>query len=456
MAAKQQEPSNMKYADILIVEDDAALRDALCDTLELEDYDVVSARNGIDALSKMTECGFRIVISDVQMDQMDGLTLLENIKSSHPGTPVLLITAYGTIQKAVDAIRAGAVDYLVKPFEPAALLTQVNRYISEPMARDHGAVAEDPKTKHLLDLAMRVAQSDATVMIQGDSGTGKEVLARYIHRNSTRNGGPFVALNCAAIPANMLEAVLFGYEKGAFTGAHQATPGKFELAQGGTLLLDEISEMELGLQAKLLRVLQEREVERIGARKSIDLDVRVLATTNRHLRDEVMQGNFREDLYYRLNVIPLRIPALKDRPLDIFPLAKRLLEKHWHSGKPLPHFDGKAEQLLMHYPWPGNVRELENVIQRALIMRTGEAITSMDLAFETHLDLSDENLAAGTSTFAKNLDSGLRSAEEKIILDVLNEEGGSRKSTAERLGISPRTLRYKLARIRESGVAASV
>jgi two-component system response regulator FlrC len=277
----------MTQPTVLIVEDDLSLREALCDTLSLAGYPVTAAEDGQRALDLLERENFGMVVSDVQMQRMDGYALLKRLKAARPDLPVVLMTAYGTIQKAVEAMHDGAADYLVKPFDAEVLVNMVSRYISAETADDYSVVAEDPRSQEVLALARRVAASDATVMISGASGTGKEVYARFLHCNSPRAARPFVAINCAAIPENMLEAVLFGYEKGAFTGAYQASPGKFEQAQGGTLLLDEISEMNLSLQAKLLRVLQEREVERLGGRKLIELDVRVLATSNRNLREEV-------------------------------------------------------------------------------------------------------------------------------------------------------------------------
>ncbi len=448
----------MSRSQVLIVEDDPSLQEALCDTLSLAGFPVLAAGNGSAALQALQQDDIGMVISDVQMDQMDGHTLLKKIKDAHPQLPVVLMTAYGTIQKAVDAMRSGATDYLVKPFEPEVLVDMISRYLPRLEQSETKLVHEDPRSAQLVSLAARVAASDATVMISGDSGTGKEVLARFIHERSSRATGPFIAINCAAIPENMLEAVLFGYEKGAFTGAYQARAGKFEQAQGGTLLLDEISEMDLGLQAKLLRVLQEREVERLGGKDLIPLDVRVLATTNRKMREEVAAGRFREDLFYRLNVFPLHISKLHDRPADIIPLAKRLVQRHYTGGKPLPRFSRAARQALLEHPWPGNVRELENVIQRALILMCGEQIEVADLQFEW--DVVDmPALAPAAEIPAENpqlnekvLESGLKNRENQLILDALRADAGSRKLAAERLGISPRTLRYKLARMRDAGI----
>ncbi|MFZ5594246.1 MAG: sigma-54-dependent transcriptional regulator [Pseudomonadota bacterium] len=444
----------MSRATVLVVEDDAALREALCDTLELAGYRATAAADGQAALDILCNEQPGMVVSDVQMQPIDGHTLLKRIKTRWPDMAVVLMTAHGSIPKAVEAMHDGAVDYMVKPFEPEVLITLVSRYVRPVMDDDCDGdlVAVDPRTRELAELARRVAASDATVLISGESGTGKEVFARYIHRRSQRATAPFVAINCAAIPENMLEAVLFGYEKGAFTGAYNASPGKFEQAQGGTLLLDEISEMSLALQAKLLRVLQEREVERLGGHKLIKLDVRVLATSNRNLRAEVAAGRFREDLFYRLNVFPLQLPSLRERRQDILPIAQRLIERHGAFTSALVLSDEAVQRLLDH-AWPGNVRELDNVMQRALILKSGTSITAADLHFEK------ESIPAQTFSPTScdvesdgGLSEDLRSREQQVIIEALRAANGNRKDTAGRLGVSERTLRYKLARLREAGV----
>ncbi|MCG8429180.1 MAG: sigma-54 dependent transcriptional regulator [Chromatiales bacterium] len=449
----------MSETTLLVVEDDPTLREAISDTLELADYRVIAVGDGQAALRALKQQAIGMVISDVQMQPMDGNELLARIKNSHPDIPVLLMTAYGNIEKAVSAMRDGAVDYLAKPFEPELLLKKVRKSAIHRQSEGCSVIAEDLRSRELLSLAQRVATSEVTVMIAGESGTGKEVYARYIHHASVRSQAPFVAINCAAIPDNMLEAVLFGYEKGAYTGAYQSAPGKFEQAQGGTLLLDEISEMDLGLQAKLLRVLQEREVERLGGRQIIPLDVRVLATTNRNLREEVAAGRFREDLFYRLNVFPLLLPPLRERPRDILPLANHLLQQHCNAqGFPMPLFSAVAEQRLLSHTWPGNVRELDNIIQRAMILCNGSEITPDHLIFEMEapsniMSVEEPTAIAKESKQGRRLTDGLKNMEEQLILDALKEGNGSRKSAAEKLGISQRTLRYKIARLRDSGVA---
>lgn len=366
---------------VLLVEDDRALREALADTLLLAGHDYRAVGSAEDALEAVEQESFSLVVSDVNMPGMDGHQLLSLLRARQPQLPVLLMTAHGAVERAVDAMRQGAADYLVKPFEPKALIELVARHALGviPASDGEGPIAFEPASAQLLELAARVARSDSTVLISGESGTGKEVLARYIHQQSTRAKQPFIAINCAAIPDNMLEATLFGHEKGSFTGAIAAQAGKFEQADGGTILLDEISEMPLGLQAKLLRVLQEREVERVGARKPIQLDIRVVATTNRDLAGEVAAGRFREDLFYRLSVFPLAWRPLRERPADIIPLAERLLNNHVKKMKHAQaRLSAEAQACLISYPWPGNVRELDNAIQRALILQQGGLIQPQD------------------------------------------------------------------------------
>jgi two-component system response regulator FlrC len=350
---------------------------------------------------------------------------------------------------------------MLKPFEPKTLIEQITRYAMPPPAAD-GVVAADPKTRETLLLAARVARTDATVLLTGESGVGKEVFARYIHDQSARAAGPFVAINCAAIPDNLLEATLFGYEKGAFTGAQNAQAGKFEQANGGTLLLDEISEMPLGLQAKLLRVLQEREVERVGGKKPVALDIRVLATSNRDMAAEVQCGRFREDLFYRLNVFPLEIPALRQRPGDILPLARHCLARQAAAARRTARFAAAAEARLTAHSWPGNVRELENVVQRALIMSGGELIEAENLplggAVAAPMTATDSPPAPVLSAPAimetrasAGIPANMKDLERQHILDTLIKVGGSRKKAVALLGISERTLRYKLSQYRDEG-----
>ncbi|MEC8232326.1 MAG: sigma-54 dependent transcriptional regulator [Pseudomonadota bacterium] len=441
----------MSKTTILIVEDDAGLREALFDTLLLGTYDVVDADSAEAALMVLSSRHVDLVVSDIQMGEMSGLTLLKSIKAKFPNMPVLLMTAYATIDDAVQAMRDGATDYLSKPFAPEVLLNLVGRYAPAQKIESRTPIVADPTSLKLLELSRKVAKSDATVMVMGPSGSGKEVLSRYIHDQSPRCEAPFVAINCAAIPENMLEATLFGYEKGAFTGAIQACPGKFEQAQDGTLLLDEITEMDLALQAKLLRVLQEREVERLGGRKTVKLNVRVIATSNRDLRKAVDAGEFREDLYYRLNVFPIEWRPLAQRPGDIVPLAEHLVNRHASSqGLGTIRLSAAARNKLSQYSWPGNVRELENVVQRALILCENGEIDASDLMIDEDIQVTID--ATPEQVEDNKLGSELRYQEHQIILDTLVSCNGKRKDVAEKLGISPRTLRYKLARMREDGI----
>lgn len=439
---------------ILVVEDDEALREAVTLTLECAGHKVTAADGGPAALACLSRDAFNLVVSDLRMDPMDGIALLSAVRVAYPLLPVLLMTAYGDVDRAVAAMRAGACDFMSKPFAPADLIERVRRYAYVQPSYDE-LVAQDARTREVIQLAERVAASEATVMLTGESGSGKEVFARFIHARSPRSRGPFVAINCAAIPENLLEATLFGYEKGAFTGAQNAQAGKFEQAQGGTLLLDEISEMPLGLQAKLLRVLQEREVERVGSKHPIALDIRVLATSNRDMAAEVAAGRFREDLYYRLNVFPIAIPALRERPADIVPLAEHLLARHGARAGRAARFAAEAAEKLAAHGWPGNVRELENVVQRALILAPAEIIEAAHL----HLSGAATAVATGLAAVAPAVSApaaarpaNMKDLERQHILDTLAAVGGSRKRAIEKLGISERTLRYKLQQYRTEGV----
>lgn len=458
---------------ILVVEDDFDLREALVDTLQLARMEVsnaASAEAAVEILSANQE--FDLIVSDVNMGAMSGHDLLQIVKQQYPQIPMLLITAYASIEDSVRSMKDGAVDYLVKPFEPELLVKTVKKFVAGEVASSDEPIAEAESSKQLLSLARRVAQSDSTALLLGESGTGKEVLAQYIHQKSSRAKGPFIAVNCAAIPENMLEATLFGYEKGAYTGAYNSAPGKFEQANGGTILLDEISEMDMGLQAKLLRVLQEREVERLGGRKTINLDVRVIATSNRDMREEVAEGKFREDLYFRLSVLPLVWTPLRDRKADILPIAERLLARHaLKQHREAVTLSESAKTALINYPWPGNVRELDNVMQRALILQPGSRIEVIDLGLDMQSQFSVKPSVYNpaekvevSNSYAETVESDefendaeprlgkdMQRHEFEIIIKTLKEERGSKKNTAEKLGISPRTLRYKMARLRDEG-----
>jgi two-component system, response regulator FlrC len=446
-------------ATILVVEDDRPLQEAIVLTLETAGFNVLAASDGGEALKLLERSAVDLIVSDVQMQPVDGRELLRKLRQLKAPPPLLLMTAYGTIEQAVAAMREGAVDYLVKPFDAEELERRVARYLLPAGTRlgaqpAVGPIAEDAKSRALVELAARVAQSEVTVLLTGESGTGKEVYARFIHASSKRAAGPFVAVNCAAIPEQMLEALLFGHEKGAFTGAQTRSTGKFVQANGGTILLDEVTEMDLSLQAKLLRVLQEREVEPLGASKPLPLDVRVLATSNRDLEQTVRDGKFREDLYYRLSVFPLQIPPLRERPGDVAALANRFVDARAGATRSL---SAAALARLTTYAWPGNVRELENVMQRALLMSEGEAaIEPRHLVLEEHaharLAPQVPQLSGAAASAPSGLAGELWEEETRRIVTALESTRGGRKQAAEQLGISDRTLRYKLSKIRAAGI----
>src|SRR5438552_6275177 len=357
--------------------------------LRRKGFAVETASSGMEAAQKLEHLEVAAVFTDLRMPGMDGLELLEHIRRTKSELPVVVLSAFGTVPTAVDAIKAGATDFLLKPFSHDELDKVLSR-LATPKSRATGGgpeiITENAEMNKLLQHAAHVARTKATILVQAESGTGKELLARWIHRNSAQASGPFVAVNCAALPENLLESELFGYEKGAFTGANTFKPGKFELAQHGTILLDEIGEMVPLLQAKLLRVLQEQEVDRIGARRPVPIRVRVIATTNKDLRKLIARGQFREDLFFRLNVVPLRIPPLRDRKDDIAALTQYFMQKHGGTSGELP--DAETLELLQRYSWPGNVRELENIVHRAFALRGRLKVTPADL-FDQSIETPD-------------------------------------------------------------------
>lgn len=434
----------MTQTRVLLVEDDQDLLDALKLTLENASFIVDAANTSVLAMQLLKNKQYDIVLSDINLDKMSGIDLLNYIKKSDYQAAVILMTAYGKIDDAVFAIKNGAVDYITKPFVANDLISKLNK-IKLYHHSSKELICEDPHMRKLLDIASQVAGSDASVLISGESGTGKEILARYLHEHSLRKNQPFIAINCAAIPDNMLEAMLFGYEKGAFTGAYQSTQGKLELANGGTILLDEISEMPLGLQAKLLRVIQEREVERLGGNKLIKLDVRFISTTNRALAKEVETGTFRKDLYFRLNVFPLHIPALRERTLDIIPLANHFIQQFSNQSQMI--LSEQAILKLLAYQWYGNIRELQNVIQRSIILARNNLILPDVILFENTSSNETNSDNSNDSLEVKMADK-----ENDLILQVLKECKGHREQSANKLGISARTLRYKISRMKKMGI----
>ncbi len=451
----------MNSAKILIVEDDQELQEALVDTLELNGFDVVAVSSADDALVALDD-EIAMVFSDIRMDgSMDGYELMKRIRAIKPYLPIVLMTAYGTVEQAVEAIKLGAVDYILKPFEASVLVEKSKTYFYRDASIEDDFVVAEPLMIQLKTMAKKVANSNATIMISGESGTGKEVLARFIHKSSARSKGPFIAINCAAIPDNMLEATLFGYEKGAFTGALKAMPGKFEQAQTGTIFLDEIGELKIDLQVKILRVLQELEVERIGSVKSIKLDVRILSASNIDMKRAIDEGSFREDLFYRLNVFPIKLPPLRERKKDIVTIAERLLQRHCDNNRVEPMISAPAMKKLLEHAWPGNIRELDNVIQRALVMMSGDTIQAVDIIIDAEvlpiLNTDKIDRLQSKQIFSKSSSNGLdlKEREMQIILNTLKNNKGHRQNTAKELNISPRTLRYKLAKFKDLGVEVS-
>lgn len=433
----------MKTTEILLVEPSESLAFPVIDVLQDAGYTVRHARTGRSALLGDPAS---ITLVSSNLPDMGIREWVACHQKQHNGGMAIAIVNQDEGILAAETMKAGATDYLLRPFEAKQLINLLRRVevLGKPLAN---IVAESWRSKQVLQLAHRAACTSASVLITGESGTGKEVLAHYVHQHSPRCDGPFVAVNCAAIPESMLEAVLFGHVKGAFTGALQSQSGKFEEANGGTILLDEIAEMSPAVQAKLLRVLQEREVERVGSHKSVKLDIRVIAATNKDLREEVQKGSFREDLFYRLDVLPLHWPPLRERREDILPISHFFIEKYQDSSQ--CRLSDDAICALSQYHWPGNIRELENVIQRALVMRHGDFITAQDLMLPVELENTPMS-AMPTERF--NHVEAKRHAEFQFILDKLRQFGGNRTKTADALGVTTRALRYKLQAMREQGI----
>lgn len=452
-----------RQLNILVVDDEPTMREFLQAALA-ERHAVQTASDGAEALALLARARFDLVLTDVRMPGQSGLTLLSELQAREEEPPlVIIMTAFGTIQEAVEATKRGAFAYLTKPFGAEQLahaldraleylrLREENRTLRRTLKvrREHwGLLGNSPAMRELREKIAMIADARGTVLLQGESGTGKEVAARAIHQAGSRRHGPFIRINCAAIPESLLESELFGYERGAFTGAVQARKGKFELADGGTLLLDEISEMPFAMQAKLLRVLQEREFVRLGAKYATRTDVRIIATTNRNLREEIRGKRFREDLFFRLNVIPLCLVPLRQRREDIPLLAQHFVESFCaENGKPVIRLGEAALNALLRCDWPGNVRQLQNVLERAVIMNTTGVLD------ETLLDLADEmdgGAAAGLGELAG--DMTLADMERELILRKLRQTGGNRTQAARALGISVRTLRNKLHLYHAAGV----
>ena len=447
---------------VLVVDDDERLRSTLAVALKDSGYQVTEATDVEQAMAELKRRPFGLVISDVNMAGGSGIEVLSQSRERWPDTPVILVSGGSTVSEAVEAMRQGAFDFVLKPYDielmeqiayRAMRLSRLAPPLPEPavpakVMDDRPIITRDKALNNLLKTARKVAASKATVLISGESGTGKELLARFVHHHSDRSTGPFVAVNCAALPENLLESELFGHEKGAFTGAISKKEGRFELANGGTLLLDEISEMDPALQAKLLRALQENEIDRVGGRRPVAVDVRVIATTNRILKESVQQGEFRQDLYYRLNVIPLHIPPLEERRGDVGLLIDHFLEKFSRrDGRERPKLSPEAERTLLGRPWPGNVRELENVIERAVLLSSDGEVTPASFLFDDELDMGQESDGAGVDVSEFGT---LKDMERAMIYSTLDRTEGNRTQAAKLLGISVRTLRNKLAEYRSA------
>ena len=451
----------MSSSRILVVDDEALVREFLTEALERMGHDVIAVEDGETAVNTIGNREYDLIISDLKMPGIGGLEVLAHATRKTPETPFIILTAHGTIENAVEAMRRGAYDYLSKPIDHELLKLTVGRALqNRSLVRENRAlrnqveveqgisalVGESDSLKKIVSMLEVVAPQPVDVLVSGPSGTGKELVARALHWSSPRARAPFIKMNCAALPEGLIESELFGHEKGAFTGAIRTRKGKFEASNGGTILLDEISEMPLALQAKLLRVLQEREFERVGSNETVSVDVRVVATTNRNLAEEVREGRFREDLYFRLNVVPLALPPLSSRPDDIPALAVHFVDKYGERyGRQFEGIDDEAIAYLKAQPWPGNVRELENRIERAVVLARDMIIHRGDITLESE-ELS--STAKGPATFGPVT---LGELEKKHILQTLKEMNFNRTKAADRLGISIRTLRNKLNEYREQG-----
>jgi len=447
-------------AKILVVDDELNMQLVLKALLKKEGYDVATASDGIEALKVLKSGGVEVVVTDLKMPKLDGVGLLERVIRDYPSTPVIIITAHGTIATAVDALKKGAFDYITKPFERDELkniihkamrtrrLNEEELLVSPDDIDRQGIIGSSEPMSKIYDTIKRVATTTTTVLISGETGTGKDLIAYAIHRNSPRRDNPFVKINCAAIAENLIESELFGYERGAFTGAVSTKPGRFELADKGTLFLDEVGEIPRDMQVKLLRVIQDHEFERVGGLRTIKVDVRLIAATNRNLLQDVKDGRFREDIYYRLNVFPTHLPPLRERREDILPLTDYFIEKF--NGKlerEVKHIDSRVKDVLVRYDWPGNIRELENFIERIVLMAVGDTITFEDIPPEWKSAAEAISLSqkAGQKRPFKDFVKGhMEEVEKQTIIQCLDEVGGNVTKAAQRLGLSRKGLQLKM------------
>jgi len=461
---KGRDGSAMKPAKILVVDDELNMRLVLKAMLKKEGYEVATAADGQEALQILKEEKIAVVATDLKMPRLDGMGLLDRIMQDDPSLPVIILTAYGTVANAVDALKKGAFDYLTKPFEQDELKTVILKAIKTRQLgdRDLSAPAGDvdpypivgasSRMAEIHEIVRKVSPTTTAVLITGETGTGKELIARAIHRNSSRREQPFIKINCAAIAENLVESELFGYEKGAFTGAVTTKPGRFELAHRGTLFLDEVGEIPRDMQAKLLQAIQDQNFERVGGLKNISVDVRLIATTNRNLLQEVKEGKFREDLFYRLNVFPIHIPPLRERTEDILPLTGHFLDKFNRKLKmQIERLSPEVRDCLLAYPWPGNIRELEHLVERMVLMAEGPIITMAIVPPEIVRAAHEPRLAAPGMTEMPGRDvlkSHMEEMEKQIIARCLEECDGNVTRAAERLGLSRKGLQLKMIKHR--------
>lgn len=454
----------MTIDKILVVDDELLVRNFLAETLRRKNFDVTTAENGQKAINLLKDTLFDVVITDMKMPDITGIEVLRKVKELSPSTIVIVITAFGSIENAVEAMRLGAFNYLIKPFSPDTIeaviekarehvsLIEENQYLRQQVSSGGSrgmqkVIGESLSMKKIMHDVEQVAKSNASVFIHGESGTGKEVIAQAIHYSSLRANKPFIKVNCAAVPETLIESEFFGHEKGAFTGANARRIGRFELANGGSLLLDEITEIPILLQAKLLRAIQEQEFERVGGTKSVKVDVRLISTSNRDINEAISQKHLREDLYYRLNVVPIHIPPLRERPEDIIPLAEYFLEKSsTENHKERKTFTAEAKKKLLSYPWPGNTREIANIIERAVVMDCHPQITPEHLYLDSIKEVKGLDYHKVIKSESGNFPPGttLQELEKKLIIETLQAQKNNRTKTAEILGISVRTLRNKI------------
>lgn len=447
---------------ILVVDDEQHVRQLIGKVLEKEGYEVLTACNGEEGLEIFQKNNIDLIISDIKMPKMNGIEFLHKVKEQEPGVGFILITAFATMETAIDAIKSGAQDYVTKPFDIKEILNAVKKILISSEHEDNNTTyrlgdpegtkttSNSPAMQQVLQLARKVSASDATVLILGETGTGKEVISTAIHNWSRRSDKPMIKVNCGAIPDNLLESELFGYEKGAFTGAASSKPGRFEFADGGTIFLDEIGDIAPQLQVKLLRVLQERTFERLGGIRPVSVDVRVIAATNKDLKEAVRKGEFREDLYYRLNVVPINLPPLRERKEDIGNLVNTFLRSAAGiSGGTIKEMSPEAMEYLMNYNWPGNIRELENIVERCVVITESNVIDADSLPQEI---LSYNGQSEGSSSSSRVssdsseplLNSAIDDREKEVIIKALKEHDGNKTKTALALGISRRSLHRKI------------